>query len=96
MTPDEKARLEDTYRLVRENNKMLRGMRRMSFLSGLFRIALWVGLLIVSWWVYQEYLAPIVDSMLATMEQLQGTSAQAQAQFGALQEAMNKLKQLGF
>ncbi len=75
---------------------MLRIMRRSSFLAGLFRVAIWIGFAFLSWWIYVTYLVPVIDSMLQTMQQVQGASAQAQAQFGALQEAMNKLKNLGF
>lgn len=88
--------LRKIYDLERDNNRMLRSMRRSSFFAGVFRVALWVGLALVSWWVYQEYFAPIIASMLETMQQIQGTSAQAQAQFGALQDAMSRLKELGF
>lgn len=78
--------LRETYRLALENNKMLHRMRRNAFLGGIIRFAVYAALLVVPIWFYMSYLAPIVDKMLDTVQQMQGTGAQASAQFTQLQD----------
>ncbi len=72
---------------------MLHAMRRNAFVGGLFKFILWAALIIVPLWLYMQYLAPVVQSMTETMQRLQGTGASAQAQFGDLNNALQKLQQ---
>ncbi|HEY4525255.1 MAG TPA: hypothetical protein VJL39_02730 [Candidatus Paceibacterota bacterium] len=78
--------LRETHRLAQENNKMLRAMRRNAFLGGIVRLVVWAALIILPIWFYMTYLAPVMESMMETYQQIQGTSAQAQAQFGQFSE----------
>lgn len=78
--------LRETYRLSLENNKLLHKMRRSAFWGGIIKLVLYVGLLVVvPFWLYMTYLAPVVDQMLNTVEQIQGTGARASAQFDSVQ-----------
>ena len=88
----DRTQLEQVLKLTKENNRMLRSMRRNAFLGGLFKLIFWAALIILPFWLYQQYLAPVVNSTLETMQQVQGTSAQAQAQFNSLSESLEKLK----
>jgi uncharacterized oligopeptide transporter (OPT) family protein len=84
--------LEDILRLTRENNRMLHAMRRNAFLGGIVRFIVWAALIVIPLWLYMQYLAPVMDSMMNTMQQIQGTGAQAQAQFGDLSDTFKKLQ----
>lgn len=85
-------KLDELIRLTKENNRMLRAMRRSAFLGGLFKFILWALFIIVPLWLYMQYLAPVMNSMLDTMEQIQGTGASAQAQMGGLNDSLQKLR----
>lgn len=86
--------LKETYRLTLDNNRMLRSMRRSAFWGGIIRIIIYAALLLLPLWFYFSYLAPIVDDMLATMEQVQGTGARASAQISGFQEMLQQYKEL--
>ena len=70
---------------------MLHAMRRNAFIGGLIKILLYVVfLVVVPYWVYTTYLAPVLESTMEAVNQIQGTGAQVQTQFSGLQEMLNK------
>ena len=82
---------QEILRLAKENNKMLHAMRRNAFIGGLIKILLYVlFLVVVPYWVYTTYLAPVLESTMEAVNQIQGTGAQVQTQFSGLQEMLNK------
>ncbi len=83
---DDDQLLQETYRLSRENNKMLHSMRRTAFWGGLLKVVIYLGLLGIPFWFYLTYLAPVMQSMQQTMSRIQGTNAEAQAQFGSFEQ----------
>ena len=85
-------KLEEIVRLTRENNRMLHAMRRNAFLSGLFRIVVWIALIVIPFWLYLQYLAPVLNSMMDTMAQIEGTRAGAEAQMSGFNDALQKLR----
>jgi len=85
--------LRETYRLTLENNKMLHRMRRNAFWGGLLKFIMYAAFLLVPVWLYMQYLAPVVDQMFKTAQQIQGTGAQASAQFTDLQNAWQQFSQ---
>lgn len=87
-------KLEEILRLTRETNKMLHAQRRSAFLGGIFKVIMWVAFIVVPLWLYMQYLAPVMDQMLKTYEQIQGTSAAAHAQLSGFQEAFQKFQGL--
>ena len=84
--------LRETYRLSVENNRMLHKMRRNAFWGGIVRALVYAALLAAPIWFYVSYLAPVVDKMFSTVQEIQGTGAQAQAQFSSMQEAWKQLQ----
>jgi len=88
----EHDKLDEILRLTRENNRMLRAQRRSAWLGGIFRFVMWAAFIILPLWLYLQYLAPMMQGMLETYEQIQGTSASAQAQFGQLNEYLKQLQ----
>ncbi len=84
--------LQETYRLAKENNRMLHAMRRNAFWGGLLKFIIYAALLIAPLWLYANYLAPVMNQMVKTMNELQGTGAKAQAQFGGFQDVLKQLQ----
>ena len=84
---------QEIYRLVKENNHMLHSMRRNALWGGIFKFIFWAIIFIAPLWFYMTYLAPVVQDMVKTVQQVQGTSAKAQAQFGSFQEMLKQLQQ---
>ncbi len=70
------------YRLTKENNRMLHAMRRNAFWGGLIKFIIYSLFLLAPIWFYMTYLDGAVQSMLKTINQMQGTGAKAQTQFG--------------
>lgn len=84
--------LEQILKLTRENNRVLHAMRRNAWLGGIFKLVVWAGLIILPFYLYAQYLAPVMQSAMDTINQVQGTGAKAQAQFGDINAAMKKLQ----
>ncbi len=80
--------LKEILRLTKENNKMLHKMRRGALMKTIVQLIIYAILLIVPIYFYLTYAAPVVNQMLVTIQQIQGTSAQAQAQFGSFQNML--------
>ncbi len=91
---DQEDTLREILRLTKENNKMLHAARRNAWLGGIFKVVMWIGFIIIPLWLYMQYVAPVMQSMLESYQQLQGTSAQAQAQLGQMTEYLNKFQGL--
>lgn len=89
----DRTQLEQVLRLAKDNNRMLHAMRRSAWLGGILKLVLWAAFIIVPFWLYMQYLAPVMTSAMQTMQQIQGTGAKAQAQFGDLNAAMQKLQE---
>lgn len=88
----DEQKFEELFRLVQDNNRMLHAARRNAVIGGILKFLVYAGLLIVlPLWLYATYLAPIVESALQTAQQIQGTGAAAQAQFGQLQGLLDSL-----
>lgn len=80
--------LKEILRLTQENNKMLHKMRRGAFLKTVLQMVIYAALLLVPLYLYMQYMAPVVNQMLETVQQIQGTGAKAEAQFGSFQEML--------
>ena len=89
----DEQKFEEMFRLAKDNNRMLRSMRRNAFWGGIIKFILYIVIFVaLPLWLYMTYLAPIVESMTKTMEQIQGTGAQAQAQFSSFQEILKQFQ----
>ena len=91
---DSMESIEEILRLSRENNRMLHAMRRSSLLGAIFKTLLWIAMILVPLWFYLTYIAPVMESVLQTYQQIQGTGAQAQAQFGQMSDSLEKIQAL--
>jgi hypothetical protein len=65
MNPNEKELLEKTYELAKENNHILRGIRRSGRWSTAVRILYWIiiiGLSLGAYYYVQPYINPLLKS----------------------------------
>ncbi len=86
MTPEEKSSFEQVQKLVTENNKILRGLRRSNRISTFFHVFYWV--LIIAATVSSYYfIEPYVKLLPNVMGAVQGDVNSANA-------AMQQLKSL--
>ncbi len=90
MEYDKDELLEETYKLARANNKILRSMRRRAWIGGVAKIIFWAAMIGIPAWLYYQYAQPLVGQLVDTMSQVQGASTQLQQMGGGLQQ----LKQL--
>lgn len=91
----DRTQLEQILKLTKENNRMLHGMRRSAWLGGIFKLITWASFILIPLWLYMQYLAPIMGSMMSTLEQLQkmqGAGTQVSAQFNDLNSTIQKLR----
>ena len=82
--------LRETHRLAQENNKMLRAMRRNAMIRSMVKLIILAAFALASFYVYTEYVAPLLSSMLEAYQQVQGTSAEARAQLAQFQEFFDR------
>ena len=85
--------LTELVRLTRDNNRMLHAMRRNAFWGGLIKFILYAVVLVAApLWLYATYLAPMMEQLLDTYQQVQGTGAKAQAQWSDFQNLLDQFK----
>ena len=80
--------LNDIFKMTKENNQMLHSMRRSALISKILKLIVILAFTGVSWWFYLTFVAPVVMTMLNTMNQIQGTGAQAQVQISQFQDML--------
>lgn len=96
MDPEIRRMLSELHDKVDENNKILRSMRRTSYVSAVFSFIKWaviIGLTIGSYYYFQPYLNQIIN----TYETLQGSANQIKAttdKFPNIGDIANLLKKL--
>ncbi len=79
--------LEETYKLAKDNNKMLRRMRRAAWFSSILKLIFWAAIIGIPAWLYYEYAGPIVGQLMDTISQVQDVGTK-------LQNASNGVQQL--
>lgn len=63
---------DEIYRLVKENNHMLKAMRRSAFIGGILKILFWVLILfVIPYITYVVYLKPLIDQITPVAAQMQ-------------------------
>lgn len=92
--PSHEELLQETFKLARDNNRMLHAMRRNAFFGGVFKLITYALFIGVPLWFFATYLYPILDSAMTTLNQAQGQLQQVQtksSEFGAQFESLNTL-----
>ncbi len=78
MDIDNEELLRRTYALAKENNKLIKKIRRGAIVSGLFRLMFWAVMIGLPIWMYFTFLQPILQQGMNTFEQVQGVVGQVQ------------------
>ena len=86
--PPNNDMMKEILRLTQENNKMLHKMRRGAFMKTVVQFIVYILLLVIPAYFYVQYMAPVVNQLLTTVQQIQGTKTQAQAQLGSFQDML--------
>ena len=84
--------IEETNRLVKDNNRMLHAMRRHALWAGTLKFIIYAALILAPIWFYMTYLNATVEKMLSTVDQIQGTGAKAQAQISGFEDAWKQFE----
>ncbi len=64
MDPELKRVLDETHALAKENHRMLRAIRRDQWLGLVGRIIVWIIVLALPLYLYQQYLEPFVTKLV--------------------------------
>lgn len=66
MDPELKRQLEEIHALTKDNHQMLRAIRRHQWYGVIGTILFWVIMFAVPFYVYQQYLQPLVAKFAPT------------------------------
>src|SRR3989338_885930 len=88
MEPD----LHEIYRLERENNQMLKSLKRRSLWGGIFKLLIYLLALGVPIWLYFTYLYPIVQQVDRTLTEMTGKKVELEGQFGEWADAFTQFR----
>jgi hypothetical protein len=86
------GKLDEILRLTKENNQMLRAIRRSAWIHSIFKILAYGVVIIILAWFYVHYVAPLLIQMLEMLNKLQGASSQAQGQLSQWTAQLEKLR----
>ena len=87
----DEQKLEEMYKLTRENHAMLRSMRRSAFIGGAFKLVWWILILVVLPYITWLYLQPYLDTIMAQYQTIQEQSGAFSSQASELQKQMNSI-----
>ena len=92
MDPNSQSEIREILRLVHENNQMLHSMRRHAFLGSIIKFIIYAAFLIVPIWFYMTYLNGSVNTLIADLNKMQGTTSAAQTQFSGFETAIKNIE----
>ena len=67
-------------------------MRRNAFLGHLVKLLIYAAIVIIFIWMYLNYVAPILNKLLDTMQQIQNTGTSAQVQIADWQKTIDEFR----
>jgi len=92
MPPEGGGTLQEILRLTKENNQMLRAMRRNARFHTLLKLLFYALIAAVLIWSYIHIIGPLLMQMLDTLNKIQGASSQAQNQLSGFTDSLEKLR----
>jgi hypothetical protein len=66
MDPDIKRQLEEIHALAKDNHVMLRTIRREHWFGVIFKFVVWLAIIGVPLYYYQQYLQPLITKFQTT------------------------------
>lgn len=85
-------KLEEMYALVKDNNKMLHGMRRHAFVAGILKFVGYALMIAVPLWFYWQYMQPAIDQMMNTAAKMQTAGKSAEQKMADFQQMITDFK----
>jgi len=76
--PEQDRKIDAIYKMVRNNNKMIRSMKRAAFWGTIFKLVLYGVMLGIPVYLYFTFFQPVLADLLGTYQQIQQTGAQLQ------------------
>jgi len=83
-----KEMVEETLEIARDNNRMLRKMRRNAFIGGILRLVWWAVIIGVPVYVYLTIFQPYLEELGASYEGLRGQVEELKNIPGGLQDLL--------
>ena len=88
MEQDVQELLKKNIELTKENNKLLKKMRRNAFLGGLLKLV-WIAVIIgLPVYIYFNFLAPVLDQVLDAAQSVQDVGSKVEGLQGELQDQL--------
>ena len=63
MDPELRRTLDEVHALAKENNRILRAIRRSQWLGFFFKIIIWAIIILLPLYLYQLYLQPLINKV---------------------------------
>lgn len=83
---DDDQRVDEIYKLAKDNNRMLHAMRRDAFIQGFFKFVIYAAMIAISVWLYIYYIGPLLMSLLKSLQTVANTGAEVQQKAGDIQQ----------
>lgn len=83
----EEDKAKDLYEMVKENNKMLKAMRRDAFIGGIIQFVWWIIILVVLPYISWLFIQPYLEGIMGAYQSAQGQSSQVGNALKQLQNA---------
>ncbi len=88
--------LEEVYKLAKENNKMLRAMRRDAFVGGIFKFIFWILMFfILPYIIYAIYLKPYLSSLESAYNNFNESASTLSGAAKDLENLQNQIPNFG-
>jgi hypothetical protein len=94
VTPEQEKQLKEALELARENNQILRKMRRSMIWNRIFKFFYLLVILAVTFGAYY-FIQPYLDGALGAYQNVVGTSQKVQQTGSNLPDVLNFLQMLG-
>lgn len=94
MDPEIKFLVEETHKLTQENHKLLKAVRRSQWVTTISTIIIWVVVLALPVFLWQEYIAPTIEKFSALSKESTTTTSQLFGipTSGEVQKLLNSIK----
>lgn len=87
---------DEVYKLVKENNRMLKKMRRDAFVGGILKFVWWVLILfVIPYFLYTTYLQPQIEALTAAYQNVENTTNSVNARLEGIPDFGSLLEQFG-
>lgn len=86
---------DEIYKLVKDNNRMLKAMRRDAFIGGLLKLLFWVVVLIIIPYLSWLFIQPYLEAATGAYQQVQGSVDTINSAAKDIEEVKNSFPNIG-